>query len=177
MTRLSSYAFLVLGICLGLSTVAHADASNFKVSSGKATFISDAPLDTMEGTTSKITGTVQFDPADLSTTKGTFKVPVVSMRTGNDLRDEHLQGDGWLDAAKNPHLVFEIVEVTGAGSLKPKKKTKVKVKGKFTAHGITKVVNANGTVKWTPADNGKDDLNIQAKFTAILEDHDVSVPS
>ena len=171
------FGFLVLAISLGLSTGAEAEAGKFKVNKGKATFVSDAPLETMEGTTDKVTGTVEFDPADLSTTKGTFKAPVVSMRTGNDLRDEHLQGDSWLDAKKSPHIVFEIVEVTGAEALKPKKSTKVKVKGKFTAHGVTKMVNAKGTVKWTPVDGGKDDLRIKANFTAVLEDHDVSVPS
>lgn len=177
MIRLTSTATLIVAICLGASTVAMADASKFQVKQGNATFISDAPLDTMEGTTAKVSGTVIFDPSDLSTTRGTFRAPVASMRTGNDLRDEHLQGDSWLDAKKNPNIVFEIVEVTGAESLKPKKNTKVKVKGKFTVHGVTKVVDATGTVKWTPKDDGKDDLRIKAEFKAVLEDHDVSVPS
>lgn len=180
MIRSSSGAFLgflVLAIGFGVSAGAQAEASKFRVTKGNATFVSDAPLETMEGTTAKVTGMVVFDPADLSTTKGRFKVPVASMRTGNDLRDEHLRGDSWLDAKKNPHIVFEIVEVTGTESLKAKKNTKVKVKGKFTAHGVTKMVDAKGTVKWTPADGGKDDLRIKASFTAVLEDHDVSVPS
>ncbi|MGB5810311.1 MAG: YceI family protein [Polyangiales bacterium] len=177
MIRRTISAVSILTICMGVSAFAEADASKFEVKKGKATFVSDAPLETMEGTSDKVSGTLVFDPADLSTTRGTFRSPVVAMKTGNDLRDEHLQGDSWLDAKKNPNLIFEIVEVTGADSLKPKKNTKVKVKGKFTAHGVTKVVNANGTVKWTPSDDGKDALRIQAKFNAVLEDHDVSVPS
>lgn len=168
---------LLSAICLTLPVVAQADAEEFVVETGKATFVSDAPLETMEGVTGKVTGTVSVDPTDLSTTKGTFKAPVVSMRTGNDLRDEHLQGDSWLDAKKNPNVVFEIVEVTGASSLKAKKDTKVKVKGKFTIHGVTKVVDAKGTAKWTPSDDGKDSLRITANFTAVLTDHDISVPS
>jgi len=168
---------LILAFCLAAPAVSKAEASKFDVKTGKAVFISDAPLETMEGTTNKVTGTVTFDPNDLSTTKGTFKAPVASMRTGNDLRDEHLRGDSWLDAKKNPYIVFEIVEVKGADALKPKKNTKVRVKGKFTAHGITKFVEADGNVKWTPADDGKDDLRIKANFTAVLEDHNVSVPS
>jgi len=168
---------LILSICLAIPAISQAEAAKFQVHKGKATFVSDAPLETMEGITTKVTGTVTFDPADLSTTKGTFKAPVVSMRTGNDLRDEHLQSDSWLDAKKNPHIVFEIVEVSGADALKPKKSHKVKVKGKFTAHGITKIVEANGIVKWTSVDGGKDDLRIKANFTTKLEDHDVSVPS
>ena len=174
--KTSKVAF-ILAVCLAIPAISQADATEFRVRNGKATFVSDAPLETMTGTTAKVTGTVTFDPADISTTKGTFKVPVVSMRTGNDLRDEHLQSDSWLDAKKNPHIIFEIMEVSGAESLKPKKNTKVKVKGKFTAHGVTKIVEAKGTVKWTPVDGGKDDLHIKAKFTTKLEDHDVSVPS
>ncbi|MDH3199372.1 MAG: YceI family protein [Myxococcales bacterium] len=177
MIHKTSKVALILAVCLVTPAISQADAAKFQVRKGNATFVSDAPLETMEGTTSKVTGTVTFDPTDLSTTKGTFKAPVVSMRTGNDLRDEHLQSDSWLDAKKNPHIVFEIVEVSGVEALKPKKSHKVKVKGKFTAHGITKIVDAKGTVKWTPVDGGKDDLRIKANFTAILEDHDVSVPS
>ncbi|MCZ6806541.1 MAG: YceI family protein [Deltaproteobacteria bacterium] len=177
MIRKTSKVAFILAVCLATPAISQADATEFRVHNGKATFVSDAPLETMTGTTAEVTGTVTFDPADISTTKGTFKVPVVSMRTGNDLRDEHLQSDSWLDAKKNPHIIFEIMEVSGAESLKPKKNTKVKVKGKFTVHGVTKIVEAKGTVKWTPADGGKDDLRIKVKFTAKLEDHGVSVPS
>lgn len=177
MIEKTSTVALTLAICLGLPAISQADTTKFRVHTGKATFVSDAPLETMTGVTPKVTGTVTFDPADLSTTKGTFKAPVVSMRTGNDLRDEHLQSDSWLDAKKSPHIIFEITEVSGAASLKPKKDTKIKVKGKFTAHGVTKVVEANGTVKWIPADSGKDGLHMKATFTAVLEDHGVSVPS
>lgn len=177
MIQKTSKVALILAVCFAAPAISQADATKFQVRKGKATFVSDAPLETMEGTTAKVTGAVTFDPADLSTTKGTFRAPVVSMRTGNDLRDEHLQSDSWLDAKKNPLIVFEIVEVSGAEALKPKKSNKVKVKGKFTTHGVTKMVEANGTVKWTPVDGGKDDLRIKANFTATLEDHDVSVPS
>lgn len=177
MMEKTSTVALTLAACLAFPATSQADAIKFRVHTGKATFVSDAPLETMTGTTAKVTGAGTFDPTDISTTTGTFKAPVVLLRTGNELRDEHLQSDSWLDAKKNPNIVFEITEVSGSGSLKPKKDAKVKVKGKFTAHGVTKLVDATGTVKWTPVDGGKDDLRIKAKFTATLEDHDVSVPS
>jgi polyisoprenoid-binding protein YceI len=173
----TSKVALILAVWLATPARSQADTITFRVSDGKAIFVSDAPLETMTGTTDKVTGQVAFDPRDLATVKGTFKAPVVSMRTGNDLRDEHLQSDSWLDAKKHPHIIFEIVEVSGADALKPKKNAKVRVKGKFTAHGVTKVVEAKGTAKWTPADGGKDSLHIKASFPATLEDHDVSVPS
>jgi polyisoprenoid-binding protein YceI len=172
-------AGVIFVTCMTAPAVSHADSTTFRVlKDGKshATFVSDAPLETMTGKSSKVSGGLTVDSADITKTKGSFKVPVVSLRTDNDLRDEHLQGDGWLDAKKNPNIHFEITEVIlgkkSSAELKPNKDTKVQVKGKFTAHGITKPVVANGTVKWS-----NDSLRIKAKFTANLTDHDISVPS
>ena len=170
---------VILAVCTVVPTISHADATTFRVrddGKSRVRFVSDAPLETMTGKSSKVTGSVSVDATDITKTKGSFKVPVVSLRTDNELRDEHLQGDGWLDAKKNPNIHFEITEVVlgkkGSAELKKNKDTKVQVKGKFTAHGVTKPVVANGTVKWFDGS-----LHIKAKFTATLEDHDISVPS
>jgi polyisoprenoid-binding protein YceI len=169
----------ILAACLSMPAWSFAEPMSYVVrDDGKssATFVSDAPLDTMVGKTSKVSGTLVVDPQDITKTKGSFKVPVVSLRTGNELRDEHLQGDGWLDAKKYPLIEFEITEVVlgkkDSKELKKNKETKVQVKGKLTAHGVTKVVTTNGTVKWSD-----DALRIKSKFTAILEDHQISVPA
>ena len=170
---------LILAVSIAAPTVSHADTTTFRVSNdgkSRVTFVSDAPLETMTGKSSKVTGSLTVDPADITKTKGSFKVPVVSLRTDNDLRDEHLQGDGWLDAKKNPNIHFEITEVVlgkkSSRELKKGKDTKVQVKGKFTAHGISRPATANGTVNWSDGS-----LHIKAEFTAVLEDHDISVPS
>ena len=170
---------LSLAVGITAPAVSHADTTTFRVSNdgkSRVTFVSDAPLETMTGKSSKVTGSLTVDPADITKTKGSFKVPVVSLRTDNDLRDEHLQGDGWLDAKKNPNIHFEITEVVlgkkSSRELKKGKDTKVQVKGKFTAHGISRPATANGTVNWSDGS-----LHIKAEFTAVLEDHDISVPS
>lgn len=170
---------LILAVCMAAPAVSRADAADYVVrNDGKstATFVSDAPLETMTGKTTKVSGTMTLDPADITNAKGSFKAPVVSLRTDNDLRDEHLQGDGWLDAKKNPNIHFEITDVILGKKVSPElkkdKDTKVRVKGNFTAHGITKPVVAEGTVKWS-----SDSLRIKADFTVTLEDHMISVPS
>lgn len=170
---------LILAACMAVPAVSQADATTFLVRAdgkSKATFVSDAPLETMVGKSSKVSGSLTVDPADITKTTGSFKVPVVSLRTDNDLRDEHLQGDGWLDAKKTPNIHFEITEVIlgkkDSPALKSGKYRKVQVKGKFTAHGVSKPVLAKGTVNWS----GKQ-LRIKADFTVVLEDHNVSVPS
>ncbi|RLB42264.1 MAG: hypothetical protein DRH30_05140 [Deltaproteobacteria bacterium] len=174
-TRVSA----ILAVCMAVPASSQADATTFRVrddGKSRVTFVSDAPLETMIGKSSKVTGSVTADPADITKTTGSFSVPVVSLDTDNELRDEHLQGDGWLDAKKNPKIHFEITEVIpgkrGSRELKKNKDTKVQVKGKFTAHGITKPVLANGTVRWSDGS-----LHIKAKFTVTLEDHLISVPS
>jgi polyisoprenoid-binding protein YceI len=174
-TRIS----LALAVCMAVPATSFADAVTFRVggdNKSKAAFVSDAPLDTMTGTTNKVTGTLTVDPADITTTKGVFKVPVSSLRTGNDLRDEHLRGDGWLDAKKNPFIHFEISEIVlgkkGQKELKQGKDRKVEVKGKFTAHGVTQFVTAKGSVNWS----GKT-IRIKASFPVELTAHEISVPS
>ncbi|MDH3652980.1 MAG: YceI family protein [Myxococcales bacterium] len=170
---------LILAACMAMPAVSQADATTFVVRAdgkSKATFVSDAPLETMVGKSSKVSGSLSVDPADITKTTGSFKVSVASLRTGNDLRDEHLQGDGWLDAKKTPNIHFEITEVIlgkkDSPELKSGKDRKVQVKGKFTAHGVSKPVIAKGTVNWS----GKQ-LRIKSEFNVVLEDHDVSVPS
>ena len=170
---------LILAAFMAVPAVSQADATTFVVRAdgkSKATFVSDAPLETMTGRSSKVSGSLSMDPAAIGNTSGSFKAPVVSLRTGNDLRDEHLQGDGWLDAKKTPNIHFEITEVIlgkkDSPELKSGKDRKVQVKGKFTAHGVSKPVLAKGTVSWS----GKQ-LRIKADFSVVLEDHNISVPS
>jgi polyisoprenoid-binding protein YceI len=169
---------VILAVCMAAPAISQADSMTFRVrddGKSRVTFVSDAPLETMIGKSSKVIGSVTFDPADISKTTGSFKVPVVSLRTDNELRDEHLQGDSWLDAKKNPYIHFEIVEVIlgkkSSRELKKNKGTKVQLKGKFTAHGVSKPVTTSGTIKWS---DGL--LHIKANFTTKLEDHQISVP-
>ena len=179
MMTMATRVGVTLAFCIAVPGVSFADATTFVVKPGgksSATFVSDAPLETMTGKTNKVSGSLSVDPADITKTKGKFKVPVRSLRTGSDLRDEHLQGDGWLDAKKNPFLHFEISEIVlgkkSSTALKEGKETKVEVKGKFTAHGVTQHVTAKGTVKWSG-----DELRIKAEFPYNLTDHEISVPS
>lgn len=180
---------LVWAAALWTPIVAQADTKTFRAredGGSRATFVSDAPLETITGVTSLVTGKVTFDPDSISDVKGTFKVPVGTIRTGVDLRDEHLRGKNWLDAKNNPHAYFEIEKlVKGPKSLKPNKDTKVKVLGKFTVHGITQQVLADATVRWIPFSNeikgtpgiDNDVLRVKASFAIKLEDHQVSVPA
>jgi len=138
----------------------------------KVQFISDAPLEKITGVGHKLTGNVDIDMGALAATKGTIELDVKSIKTNVDLRDEHLQGPDWLDAAKYPKIKFDITKVEGASSLAPGAAAEVKVHGKLTMHGVTREETA--TVKLRASDKG---VKVQANFKVNLPQYKVSVPS
>jgi polyisoprenoid-binding protein YceI len=171
-------SLLVLGL-LAVPVVAYAQARVFHVRQGggsRIAFVSDAPLETINGVSSSLTGTINVDPSNLSTASGRLEVPVNSLRTGVALRDEHLHGPNWLDAGRFPTAVFEITSVEGASSLTPNEEARVTVVGRFTLHGQTRTVRARTRVKLVTGD-GPDHLRARARFSINLPDFGVSVPA
>ena len=68
------------------------DAGAFK---GKFKFTSKAPKEDISNR--YWTGHSSGDIADITTVKGSIKVPVKTMETGNTVRDDHLRSPDWLD--------------------------------------------------------------------------------
>lgn len=179
-------AGLLTGLLLAsgvLASGASAQAQAFRVASGsRIQFVSDAPLERITGVSTNVTGTVQVDPTNLAATTGSVRVPINSIRTGMDLRDEHLHGAGWLDAARFPDATLEITGVEGATALSPDAVTRVTIRGRFTVHGVTREVSAQAQVRWIRASDELraqgvqgDLIRAQATFTVSLPDHEVSV--
>jgi polyisoprenoid-binding protein YceI len=178
------YAALLV---LSLGATAGAQARTFVVRNdggSRVQFTSDAPLETITGVTSALSGSVEVDPASLATARGHVDAAVATLRTGVDLRDEHLRGASWLDAGRFPDARFELVRVEGATALRPDVVTRCRVHGRFTVHGVTREVTADARVRWlpltrelshTPGIDG-DVLRVQATFSVRLTDHSVSVP-
>jgi polyisoprenoid-binding protein YceI len=156
--------------------LASAQARTFRVESGsRVTFVSEAPLETINGVSSRVTGELRVNTASLGSTTGSFTVPVSSLRTGIDLRDEHLQSDTWLDAAENPNITFELTRVEGASSITANQTVNVRVRGRLTIHGVTREVTARGQAKLMQ-ENGNDVLRFRARFTVRLSEFNVSIP-
>jgi polyisoprenoid-binding protein YceI len=92
---------------------------NDPVGRNSVSFSSKAPLEDIVGTTNRITGHIVFDPArGAEGGKGSFSVPVESLNTGIPLRDEHLKGSDWLDAAGHPEISFKFDETRDAKLVK-----------------------------------------------------------
>src|SRR5579872_4659511 len=63
---------------------------NDRVNKNQFIWTSDAPLESIRGTSEGVAGTLTIDPQDLSTLRGTITTQVATMKTGNDTRDNHL---------------------------------------------------------------------------------------
>ncbi|MFK7985015.1 MAG: YceI family protein [Sandaracinaceae bacterium] len=178
---LSTLALAAL-LGLGLSSVASAQSRDFQIRNdggSRIQFVSDAPLETITGVSSHVTGSVSLDPSNLSAARGTINVRVASIRTGIDLRDEHLRSDNWLGAGANPNATFEITRVEGASSLQPNQSTRVRLHGRFSIHGVTHDIVANAQVRLIPASHESvetDTIRAQASFRIRLTDYNVSIP-
>ncbi|MFO0692533.1 MAG: YceI family protein [Polyangiales bacterium] len=168
--------------------VALAEVRTFEVRAGtsRVSFVSDAPLETLNGVSSQVSGELRVDTSDVTTARGAVEVATASLRTGNDLRDEHLRSSTWLDAANHPAIRFELLGVSGARELAPNRSTNVEVRGRFTLHGVSKEVTVRAQVKLMPLTDAMrgqagnltgDVLRIHATFNVRLTDFGVSVPS
>ncbi len=116
---------------------------------------------------------------DIKTLRGKIFVPVASIKTGIDMRDEHLRSAGWLNAETFPEISFEIKKVSDVKSLADNKLS-AKVTGDFTLHGVTKEVVTDAALTYldeseqTKMRAPGDLLGIQANFNIKLSDYGVN---
>lgn len=155
---------------------------NNAVGSNGIKFLSKAPMEDINGTSDGVTGAFNLDPTNLEATTGKIEVKVMSMKTANSKRDEHMYDAMWLDAAKYPSIVFDVtglkdVKVTKDGAKHVVTATAV---GNFTCHGVTKSSTASITLTYIPesAETKKrasgNLVMIDASFNVALADHKVT---
>jgi len=153
---------------LAAALPAHAEPKTAALT-GQAKFTSDAPLERILGTADG-GGEIKLDPANPAGVTGKLTMPVKSMKTGNDMRDDHLRSADWLDAEKCPVITLEI----GSDTVKSQKtegdvsEAVLDVTGVFGLHCKTAPLTAPVTLKWKG-----DKLKADAKFQIKLGDFDV----
>src|SRR5215468_10804107 len=193
MTRRLSLALLaLLGAALG-PLAAHADPISFKMlpTYSRATFKTDAPLETIVGNTAGegVTGNLTVDPAKPQGAQGTIKVDLTTVSSGVAKRDDDMKGDKYLDTANpaNRYAVFEIKSVDVAGPLEPGKEMPAKVSGTLTIKGKAVPTVADARVTWvklTPEQVeaqkrfgfASDNIKVRAKFGTTFANHDITIP-
>ena len=88
------------------------------------------------GMFNEVNGSVSFDSADPSKTTVEVTIPVESLGTRNEKRDQHLKSPDFFNAAQFPTLTFKSTKVEGSGDV-------FKVSGELTLHGVTKPITAD----------------------------------
>lgn len=148
----------------------------------QATFESNAPLEDIVGVSNEVEAAAMINPADLSHAMGKVSVNLNVLKTGIDLRDEHLRGEMWLNTAKFPNAEFKLNSISGATSLTDSKATDVKLHGTFTVHGVSKDLIADGQLTYfkesecTKAKMAGNLLKVKANFEIKLGDYGVMIP-
>ncbi len=126
--------------CFGATAPAAPLEFDFKDPKGvnNVVFKTDAPLESINGVATGISGSVTFDPDNPGAVKGKIIVQASSLHLGNPMQKEHLHSDKWLDVAKHPEITFE---VESAKNVKTQGNvTTADVTGKFSLHGVTKTI-------------------------------------
>jgi polyisoprenoid-binding protein YceI len=189
MTALAIVA-LVLAVADGQAW-AEAMALRLLPNYSRATFKSDAPLETFVGNTAAdgIAGSLTVDPERPQTATGSVKVDMNLVRTGIDKRDADMRAKNFLDTEveANRWVTYDIKSIEIAGPLEPGKAVPAKVRGVLTVKQRPIERIAETTVTWiklTPAqlESQKrfgftaDNIKVRARFATTFTDHGMQVP-
>ena len=137
----------------------------YSTSKGTVSFYSDAPLETIEGTNSKVAGIINADTRELA-----MQMRIIDFEFSNKLMQEHFN-ENYLESEKFPNGTFkgkikESVDLKTAGTYP------VTATGTLMIHGVSKEVAVPGTIVSTGTE-----LKLDFKFPVKLEDYQVEIPT
>jgi polyisoprenoid-binding protein YceI len=200
MTGVARRPLALIAVVAALVTtpaLARAEPGTFVVLyTSRATFRTDAPLETIVGTTAgppghgAVTGAVSVDPARPEDARGTIKVDLSTLRTGIDRRDAHMRSREFLDTEAgdaNRYAVFEVRAVEAGGPLDRGKEVPARVRGVLTIKGkpVDTVAEARVTyIVLTPAEAetqkrfglGRENLRVGARLATSFTSHGMEIP-
>jgi polyisoprenoid-binding protein YceI len=193
MPRLATFASAALVVALATGQ-AHADAMSFKLlpNYSRATFKSDAPLETFVGNTAAegVDGTLTLDPTRPQAATGSVKVDMNLVKTGIEKRDADMRSKSYLDTEveANRWVTFEVTGVEIAGPLEPGRAMPAKVKGILTVKQKPVERVADATVTWIKLAPEEveaqkrfgftaDNIKVRARFATTFTDHGLKIPA
>ncbi|MBI4848012.1 MAG: YceI family protein [Nitrospirae bacterium] len=119
----------------------------------------------VHGQCNKLSGEVNFDPADISKTSVALEIDVAGIYTGIQKRDDHLRSEEFFDVNKYPKMTFKSSKAERTGF------NACKVTGDLSIHGITRPVTIEvdffGPVK---SPFGDTTMGLTGKVTINRED-------
>ncbi len=154
------YFTIILSVLL---TAGNLRSQIYTTENGKAEFEASMPLNSYTGQSDQLQGKI-----DLKTGEVEFSLPVKSIKTGNDKRDEHMYE--LLEVEENPKVTFK-GKLLDNYDLQQGKQT-VKVEGGFTLANTTQQVTIEGTLE--PVEEG---LKLSASWSLLITDYGLERPS
>ena len=91
-------------------------------------------ISNVKGKFSGLSGVLKLDETDYTHSVVEASIPVATIATGDDKRDEHLKGGDFFDAEKFPAMTFKSTNIESVGG------GDYEVTGDLTIHGVTKSV-------------------------------------
>lgn len=177
---------IIMSFLLGINLFAQTFSTDTKDGRNQASFISDAPFEKIIGLASGLDATVMINGNDITQKPmGKVKVPITNIKTGIDLRDEHLRSQMWLNAEKFPYAEFQLTGIKNPSSKKLNNGEKISatLTGKFSVHGITKDVEVPVVLTYfkesekTKAKAPGNLLAANADFSIELTNYGIQIPS
>jgi polyisoprenoid-binding protein YceI len=162
---------LVVALLLTVSATAQ-DAWQFDPPHTSAQFsVRHLGVSTVRGAFTKVSGSVQYDAANLGRSSIQATIESASVDTRVDMRDNDLRSPRFLDAQKYTTLTFQSKKIEAAGD------GKLKVTGDLTIHGVSKevVLDVDGPTPAIKDPMGKDRLRMGASATTKINRNDFGV--
>ncbi len=141
-------------------------SQTYKTSTGQVKFISDAPLELIQAKSDKLLGLLKI--ADRSFA---FTIPMSTFEGFNSAIQRTHFNENYIESAKYPNATFEGKIIEDIDFNTPGKYD-IRAKGKFTIHGVeqVRIIKCQMQVQDSK-------FNITSKFTVLLADHKIKIPS
>lgn len=161
----------IAGAALGLVSLAapaHADTYKVDPAHAFAVFkVSHFGWSNNWGRFNDVSGTIEFDKADVTKSKVSITIKTASIDTNHQKRDDHLRSPDFFNAKEFPEMKFSSTKIEKTGD------RTAKVTGDLTLLGVTKPVTLN--VTWNkegPHFRNKDKIHTGFSATTTIKRSD-----
>lgn len=120
-------------------------------------------ISTVRGAFTKVSGTVDYDAANVAKSMIDVTIDANSVDTRVDMRDNDLRSDKFFDVAKYPTITFKSTKIESAGP------GKLKATGDLTMHGVTKQVVLNIEGVTDPMKDQRGTLHLGASASTTID--------
>ena len=165
-------AAVVFCLVLLMAGTASAQAENWRVDTDHSSIYFDTrhTLATVRGQFKGFTGTVDFDPDNLTAGSVDFTVKVATINTGIAKRDNHLRSDDFFAAGQYPEMTFSSTDI------RHMEDNRYIMEGELTVRDVTRQMEIPFTFlgkQDNPMEKGQEVAGFEADFDINRLDYNV----